>query len=190
MLAGRGHNRSHALRAAAGRATFVARWALLIITALQLAARRARYKVRALARLGRKTCRHRWTILVWAAVHVDHRAGLVQTAGDVAAWLVTTTLFATGCVHLVAIRADQVAVQTFADPREFPDGFTVDRGGLVQFSLQDHSTMVHAFAARTIVTLQRLVTAILLALWRRNCQRHSFSCTFHAIVKIPQILAH
>lgn len=106
MLAGRGHNRRHALRAAAGRAAFVAGWALLIITALQLAARRTRYKVRALTRFGRKTCRHRWTILVWAAVHVDHRADLVRAAGDVAAWLVTTTLFAAGCVHLVAVRAN------------------------------------------------------------------------------------
>lgn len=111
-------------------------------------------------------------------------------AGDIATWLVTTTLLATGCIYFIAVRADQIAVETFADLRELLGGFAVGRGGRVQSGLQDYSAVVHAFAARTVVTLQRLVAAILLALRRRDCQGHSLPRTLHAIVKIPQILAH
>lgn len=110
VLAGRGHDRRHALRAAASRTTFIAGRAFLIVIALQLAARRAWHEIRALARLGRQARWYRRTVLVRAAVHINHRAGLVRAAGDITARLVTTTLLAAGRVHLVAIRADQVAI--------------------------------------------------------------------------------
>lgn len=190
VLARRGHDGRHALRAAAGRATLVSGRALLIVATLQFAAGRARHEVRALARLGRQARRYRRTVLIRTAIHVDHRAGLLRVANDVAAWLVATTLLATGRVHLIAVRTDQVAIEMLADSRELFDGVTIGRAGGVHSGLQDHPAMVHAVAIRAVATLQRLEAAILLALRRRDRQRHSLPRTLHAIVEISQILAH
>jgi len=103
---------------------------------------------------------------------------------------VATTLLATGRVHLVTIWTDQVAIEMLADSRELFDGVTIGRGSGAYSGLQDHSAMIHAVAICAIVTLQRFEAAILLALRRRDRQRHSFPRSLHAIVEISQILAH
>lgn len=168
VLTRRCHNGCHTLCAAASRAAFIVGRTVLIVAALQLAARGTRYEIRALTRLGCETRRYRGTVLLRTAIHVDHHAGLVRFADDIATRFVAATLLASSRVHLVAVRADQIAVKMLANLRELPYSFAVGRSGTIQFSLQDDATMVHAIATRIIETLQRFVTAVMLALRGRN----------------------
>jgi len=130
MLACRGRYGDDALRATSVRATLLVGQAVVVVLTLERAIRRVRYQVWTLTALDGEACWHRGTVFVHGAVYVGHYANFVGLAADVLAWFVALTPLATARIHLVAVRAVEIAIERLAVLRLFPDQLTV--GGRIR----------------------------------------------------------